>query len=129
VKLIVTRSGVTDRRTWMDRQSAKMLLCLSLGFGALGILYPSVARAEPPLTNAPGCVKRGWPSTVTCGSAQCFVSSCGEGKCPYCFIEEMKNLVVRGWAVYTCTSGESVTGKALLFRVLPFDARVGPFCG
>jgi hypothetical protein len=41
----------------------------------------------------------------------------------------MKNLVINGAAVYTCTSGEAVTGKALLFQTLPFNARVGPFYG
>jgi hypothetical protein len=113
----------------MERRAVRALMGLLVGVGALGGLQPSTAHAEPPLTPAPACIKRGWPSTVTCGSAQCFVSSCGEGKCPYCFIEEMKNLVINGWAVYTCMSSESVTGKALMFRTLPFDARIGPFCG
>lgn len=103
-------------------------MSLMVGCATLGFLQMPVAHAEPPLTHAPGCITRGWSSTVTCGSTQCFVSSCGEGKCPYCFIEEMKNLVIRGWVVYTCMSGESVAGKALLFRTLPFDARIGPFC-
>lgn len=64
-----------------------------------------------------------------CGNTTCFVSSCGEGKCPYCFIEGMENLAIKGWAAYTCMSSESVTGKALLFHTLPFNARLGPFCG
>jgi len=113
----------------MGRRAARALTCLLAVVVALGSLLPMVARAEPPLTPAPACAKRGWSPTVSCGSAQCFVSSCGEGKCPYCFIEEMKNLVIKGWAVYTCMSGESVTGKALMFRTLPFDTRIGPFCG
>ncbi len=113
----------------MDRRALRVRASLLAGFVMLVAVQLPVAHAEPPLTNAPGCVKRGWPSTVTCGSTACFVSSCGEGKCPYCFIEEMKNLVIKGWAVYTCMSGESVTGKALLFHTLPFNARVGPFCG
>ncbi|NNC05378.1 hypothetical protein HJC10_21300 [Corallococcus exiguus] len=50
-------------------------------------------------------------------------------KCPYCFIEGMENLVFTGWAVYTCTSGDAVTGKALLFNTAPFNARLGPLCG
>jgi hypothetical protein len=41
----------------------------------------------------------------------------------------MENLAIKGWAVYTCVSGDSVTGKALLFQTLPFNARLGPFCG
>ncbi|GMU05675.1 hypothetical protein ASNO1_19280 [Corallococcus caeni] len=76
-----------------------------------------------------GCAKRGWPATVSCGSTPCFVSSCGEGKCPYCFIKGMENLVFTGWAVYTCTTGDAVPGKALLFNTAPFNARLGPICG
>jgi hypothetical protein len=41
----------------------------------------------------------------------------------------MENLVFTGWAVYTCMSGDTVTGKALLFNTLPFNARLGPICG
>jgi hypothetical protein len=41
----------------------------------------------------------------------------------------MENLAIKGWAVYTCMNGETVPGKALLFHTLPFNARVGPFCG
>jgi hypothetical protein len=48
---------------------------------------------------------------------------------PVLLIDEMKNLVVKGWAVYTYMSGESVMGKALLFHTLPFKARVRSFCG
>jgi len=106
-----------------------VLASLLAGFGVLVAAHSLDARAEPPLTQAPGCIKRGWPSTVACGSRACFVSNCGEGKCPYCFIEGMENLAIKGWAVYTCMSGDSVTGKALLFQMLPFSARLGPFCG
>jgi hypothetical protein len=113
----------------MGQREGRRLRSLLAGFGMLVMMQLPVAQAEPPLTQAPGCVKRGWPATVTCGTTACFISSCGEGKCPYCFIEEMKNLVIKGWAVYTCTSGEAVTGKALLFQTLPFNARIGPFCG
>jgi hypothetical protein len=45
------------------------------------------------------------------------------------FIEGMENFAIKGGTVYTCMSGESVTGKALLFQTLPFNARLGPFCG
>lgn len=113
----------------MQRQERKGLPRLLMGLGMLGILQLPTAHAEPPLTKAPGCIKRGWPATVTCGSTACLVSSCGEGKCPYCFIDGMENLVFTGWAVYTCMSGDSVTGKALLFNTAPFNARLGPFCG
>lgn len=103
--------------------------CLRLGLAILGVLQLSTAHAEPPLTRAPGCAKRGWPATVTCGSTPCFVSSCGEGKCPYCFITSLENLVFTGWAVHTCTTGDAVTDRALLFNTAPFNARLGPFCG
>jgi hypothetical protein len=59
----------------------------------------------------------------------CFVSSCGEGKCPYCFVKGLENVALKGWAVYTCMAGESVTGKAILFLTTPFNVRLGPFCG
>jgi hypothetical protein len=113
----------------VQRQESKRLTRLLIGIGILGTMKLPTAHAEPLLTKAPGCIKHGWPATVTCGSAACFVSSCGEGKCPYCFIEGMENLVVQGWAVYTCMSGDAVPGKALLFKTLPFNARLGPFCG
>jgi hypothetical protein len=113
----------------MDRREGGMRVSLVAGFVMLVAAPLSVAHADPPLTKAPGCVKRGWPATVTCGSTACFISSCGDGKCPYCFIESMENLAIKGWAAYTCMSGESVTGKALLFQTLPFNARLGPFCG
>jgi hypothetical protein len=32
-------------------------------------------------------------------------------------------------AVYTCMSGDTVAGKALLFNTLPFKARLEPICG
>lgn len=102
---------------------------LVMGLGVLAASPSQLASADPPLTKAPGCTARGWPATVPCGGTACFVSSCGEGKCPYCFIEGMENLAIKGWAVYTCMNGETVTGKALLFHTLPFNARVGPFCG
>lgn len=113
----------------MDRREKKRWLGPLAGCAMLAATHLPVAHADPPLTKAPGCIKRGWPATVTCGSTACFVSSCGEGKCPYCFIEGMENLAIKGWAAYTCMSGESVTGKALLFQTLPFNARLGPFCG
>ncbi len=113
----------------MQRHERKTLTRLLLGFSMLGAWQLPTAHAEPPLTKAPGCIKRGWPATVTCGSSACFVSNCGEGRCPYCFIEGMENLAIKGWAVYTCMSGDTVTGKALLFSTMPFNARLGPFCG
>ncbi|MBE4750068.1 hypothetical protein G4177_18035 [Corallococcus sp. ZKHCc1 1396] len=100
-----------------------------LGISILGTLHLPTAHAEPPLTKAPNCIKRGWPATVLCGSTPCFVSSCGEGKCPYCFITGMENLAITAWAVYTCMNGDTVTGRALLFNTQPFNARLGPFCG
>ena len=113
----------------MDRIGRGRWMNLLAGCAMIVAMPLPVARADPPLTKAPGCVKRGWPATVTCGNTVCFVSSCGEGKCPYCFIEGMENLVFTGWAVYTCMSGDTVTGKALLFNTLPFNARLGPICG
>lgn len=113
----------------MPRHARRTLASLLLGLGMLGAFQPGTAHADPPLTKAPGCIKRGWPATVICGSTPCFVSNCGEGKCPYCFIEGMENLVFTGWAVYTCMSADSVAGKALLFNTLPFNARLGPICG
>ncbi len=43
-----------------------------------------------------------------------------------CFIESMENLAIKGWAVYTSMSGESVTGRALLFHrsVMPSGSKV-----
>ncbi len=102
---------------------------LLAALGLLLVIQPRSANAEPPLTKAPGCLKRGWPGTVACGSTACFIASCGEGRCPYCFIEGMENLVFKGWVAYTCMSGDAVTGKALLFQTMPFNARLGPFCG
>lgn len=113
----------------MDPRERRRQTRLLAGFALLVVTQLPVAHADPPLTKAPACVKRGWPATVTCGSTACFVSSCGDGKCPYCFIEGMENLAIKGWAAYTCMSGESVTGKALLLQTLPFNARLGPFCG
>jgi hypothetical protein len=113
----------------MGWRKRRVLMNLLAVFGSLATIQLPVAHADPPVTKAPACIKRGWPETVTCGTTACFVSSCGEGKCPYCFIDGMENLAIRGWAAYTCLNGESVTGKALLFQTLPFNARLGPFCG
>ena len=127
---IVAFGSLRKRKdAFMGRRERSTWKALLGGCAMLAATQLPVAHADPPLTKAPGCVKRGWPATVTCGSTVCFVSSCGDGKCPYCFIEGMENLAIKGWAVYTCMSGESVTGKALLFHTLPFNARLGPFCG
>ncbi len=47
----------------------------------------------------------------------------------YCFVKGLENVALKGWAVYTCMAGESVTGKAILFLTTPFNVRLGPFCG
>ncbi len=75
----------------MDRREKRRWMSLLAGCAMLVATQLPVAHADPPLTQAPGCIK--------------------------------------GWAAYTCMSGESVTGKALLFQTLPFNARLGPFCG
>jgi hypothetical protein len=79
------------------------------------------AHADPPLSSAPGCVERGWPTTVQCGTTSCNVTSCGEGKCPYCPIDELKNLVFKGWATYACMVNGENQGFAITVRTTPFN--------
>lgn len=112
----------------MSQLTSRWMRRLLSGFGMIAALSSTETRADPPLTLAPACIKRGWPATVSCASQSCFISSCGEGKCPYCFVKGLENVAIQGWAVYSCTSGESLTGKALYFLTTPFSVRLGPFC-
>lgn len=102
----------------MDRRANGRWMSLLAGCAMIVAMPLPVARADPPLT-ADG--PRPSPAETRCASSR----AAAKGSAP----EGMENLVFTGWAVYTCMSDDTVTGKALLFNTLPFNARLGPICG
>jgi hypothetical protein len=44
---------------FMNQRATRVLVSLLTGFGVLVAVQSPVAQAEPPLTQAPACIKRG----------------------------------------------------------------------